>query len=76
MKERAIVRLGRPRRHHKRRNGLDRCGRQPPAASAQACPPVEALCDLMLRHGQRAGKNTDGRPGLPWEVSVSVPLVS
>src|SRR6266545_6668917 len=31
---------GLPRRNRKRRHGLDLCGRQPPAASAQACPPM------------------------------------
>ena len=29
----------------------------------------------MRRHWQRAGKNTDGRPGLPWDVSLYVLLV-
>lgn len=29
----------------------------------------------MRRHWQRAGKNTDGRPGLPWDVALYVPLV-
>ena len=30
---------------------------------------------VMRRHWQRAGKNTDGRPGLPWDVALYVPLV-
>ena len=37
--------------------------------------PWDALCEIMRRHWQRAGKNTDGRPGLPWEVALYVPLV-
>src|SRR5712691_11300132 len=37
--------------------------------------PWEALCEVMPRHGRRAGKNTDGRPGLAWDVTLYVPLV-
>jgi len=37
--------------------------------------PWEALCEVMTRHWRQAGKNTDGRPGLPWEVALYVPLV-
>jgi hypothetical protein len=37
--------------------------------------PWEALFEIMGRHWQRAGKNIDGRPGLPWDVSLYVPLV-
>jgi hypothetical protein len=37
--------------------------------------PWEALCEVMTRHWQRAGKNTDGGPGLPWDVALYVPLV-
>src|SRR5215831_10053529 len=37
--------------------------------------PWEALCEVMTRHWRRAGKNTDGRPGLPWHVSLYVPLL-
>jgi hypothetical protein len=37
--------------------------------------PWEALCEVMTRHWRRAGKNTDGRPGLPWDVSLYVPLL-
>jgi hypothetical protein len=29
----------------------------------------------MERPWRRAGKNTDGRPGLPWDVTLYVPLV-
>ena len=35
--------------------------------------PWEVLFEIMRRHWQRAGKNTDGRPGLPWDVSLYVP---
>ena len=37
--------------------------------------PWDALSEVMRRHWQRAGKNTDGRPGLPWDVALYVPLV-
>ena len=37
--------------------------------------PWEALCEVMTRHWRRAGKNTDGGPGLPWAVALYVPLV-
>ena len=37
--------------------------------------PWEALCEGMTRHGRRAGKNTDGRPGLAWDVTLYGPLV-
>jgi hypothetical protein len=37
--------------------------------------PWEALCERMRRHGQQAGKNTEGRPGLPWDLSLFVPVV-
>ena len=37
--------------------------------------PWEALAAVMTRHWRRAGKNTDGRPGLPWDVALYVPLV-
>ena len=37
--------------------------------------PWEALCEVMTRHWRRAGKNTDGRPGLPWAVALYVPLI-
>jgi hypothetical protein len=37
--------------------------------------PWEALCEVMTRHWRRAGKNTDGRPGLAWDVALYVPLV-
>src|SRR5215471_4571792 len=37
--------------------------------------PWEALCEVMTRHWRQAGKNTDGRPGLPWAVALYVPLM-
>jgi hypothetical protein len=37
--------------------------------------PWEALCEVMTRHWRRAGKNTDGRPGWSWDVTLYVPLV-
>ena len=37
--------------------------------------PWDALFEVMRRHWQRAGKDTDGRPGLPWDVALYVPLV-
>jgi len=37
--------------------------------------PWEALCEVMTRHWRRTGKNTDGGPGLPWDVALYVPLV-
>ena len=37
--------------------------------------PWVALFEVMTRHWRQAGKNTDGRPGLPWDVSLYVPLV-
>jgi hypothetical protein len=37
--------------------------------------PWEALCAVMTRHWRRAGKNTEGGPGLPWDVALYVPVV-
>ena len=37
--------------------------------------PWDALSEVMGRHWQRAGKNTEGRPGLPWDMALYVPLV-
>ena len=37
--------------------------------------PWDALSEIMTRHWRRAGKNTDGRPGLPWDIALYVPLV-
>ncbi len=37
--------------------------------------PWDALFEVMGRHWRRAGKNTEGRPGLPWDMALYVPLV-
>jgi len=37
--------------------------------------PWVTLCEVMTRRWAAAGKNTDGRPGLPWDVSLYGPLV-
>ena len=37
--------------------------------------PWDALFEVMGRHGRRAGKKTEGRPGLPWDMALYVPLV-
>ena len=37
--------------------------------------PWEALVEVMTRYWRRAGKNTEGGPGLPWDVAFYVPLV-
>ena len=37
--------------------------------------PWEALGKVMTRHWRRAGKNTEGGPGLPWNVALYVPVV-
>jgi hypothetical protein len=35
----------------------------------------QAIQAVMVRHWRVARKNVDGRPGLPWPVSLSVPLL-
>src|SRR5688572_12446405 len=37
--------------------------------------PWEAITEAMTRHWRHNGKNVDGGPGLPWDVSLYVPLV-
>jgi hypothetical protein len=37
--------------------------------------PWEAITEVMTRHWRQNGKNVDGGPGLPWDVSLYVPLV-
>src|SRR5262245_37789858 len=37
--------------------------------------PWEAITEVMTRHWRHHGKNVDGGPGLPWDVSLYVPLV-
>jgi hypothetical protein len=34
-----------------------------------------AITEVMVIHWRRAGKNVDGGPGLPWPVSLYVPLL-
>jgi hypothetical protein len=46
-----------------------------PLLQLKCALPWEALCEVMTRHWRQAGKNTDGRPGLPWDVALYVPLV-
>ena len=46
-----------------------------PLLQRQRALPWEALTAVMTRHWRRAGKNTDGRSGLPWDVAWYVPLV-
>lgn len=37
--------------------------------------PWEAIIEVMTRHWREHGKNVDGGPGLPWDISLYVPLV-
>ena len=37
--------------------------------------PWEVITESMTRHWREHGKNVDGGPGLPWDVSFYVPLV-
>ena len=37
--------------------------------------PWEAITEAMTRYWRQHGKNVDGGPGLPWDVSLYVPLV-
>ena len=37
--------------------------------------PWEAITEAMTRHWRAHGKNVDGGAGLPWDVSLYVPLV-
>jgi hypothetical protein len=37
--------------------------------------PWESITETMTRHWREHGKNVDGGPGLPWDVSLYVPLV-
>jgi hypothetical protein len=46
-----------------------------PLLQLQRALPWVALFEVMSRHWREAGKNVEGRPGLPWEVSLYVPLV-
>ena len=46
-----------------------------PLLQLQRALPWAALCEGMIRRWAAAGQNTAGRPGLPWDVSLYVPLV-
>jgi hypothetical protein len=35
----------------------------------------KAITEVMVKHWRQAGRNVDGRPGLPWPVSLYVPLL-
>jgi hypothetical protein len=48
---------------------------QHPLLQLKRALPWEALVEVMTRYWRRAGKNTEGRPGLPWDVALYVPLV-
>ena len=37
--------------------------------------PWAALFEVMTCHWRRAGKNTECRPGLPWDVALYVPVI-
>src|SRR5512132_2584276 len=37
--------------------------------------PWDAITEVMTRHWRQNGKNVDGGQGLPWDVSLYVPLV-
>src|SRR5918999_484077 len=37
--------------------------------------PWEAITEVMTRHWREHGKNVDGGRGLPWDISLYVPLV-
>ena len=37
--------------------------------------PWEAITETMTRHWRECGKNVDGGPGLPWDVSLYVPFL-
>jgi len=41
----------------------------PPLLPLRRALPWEALCEVMTRHGRRAGKNPEGGPGWPWDVA-------
>jgi hypothetical protein len=47
----------------------------PPFLRLKRAVPWDALCEVMGRPGRRAGKTTAGRPGVSWDMALSVPLV-
>src|SRR5712691_5917237 len=46
-----------------------------PLLLLQRALPWEAITEAMTRHWREHGKNVDGGPGLPWDVSFYVPMV-
>jgi hypothetical protein len=49
--------------------------RNHPLLQLQRALPWVSLFEVMTRRWAAAGKNTNGRPGLPWDVSLYGPLV-
>src|SRR6516164_2422303 len=49
--------------------------KEPSHCTPEVSPEATAQCEVMTRHWRQAGKNTDGRPGLAWDVALYVPLV-
>ena len=47
----------------------------PPLLQLKRALDWPALQAVMVRHWRAAGKNVDGRPGLPWPVALYVPLL-
>jgi hypothetical protein len=46
-----------------------------PLLLLQRALPWDAITEVMTRHWRQNGKNVDGGRGLPWDVSLDVPLV-
>jgi hypothetical protein len=46
-----------------------------PLLTLKRALPWEAITEAMTRHWREHGKNVDAGPGLPWDVSLYVPLV-
>ena len=46
-----------------------------PLLLLQRALPWDAITEVMTRHWRQHGKNVDGGQGLPWDVSLYVPLV-
>ena len=47
----------------------------PPRLPRKRALPWDALCEVMTRHWRQAGQNTEGGPGLAWDVALYVPWV-
>jgi hypothetical protein len=48
---------------------------QHPLLQLKRALPWMALCEVMSKRWAVAGKNVEGRPGLPWDVALYVPLM-